>query len=56
MKDLTPIRVAIGRFSREILQVKGMIGVSLKVGSSVAQTMFFIVDAITSYNVLLGKD
>jgi len=56
MEDLTPTRVEISGFSGKILQAKGMIGVNLKVGSLVALTMFFVVDAIPSYNVLLGND
>lgn len=56
MEDLTPARVEISGFSREILQAKGMIGVSLKVGYLAIQTIFFFVDAIPSYNVLLGND
>jgi hypothetical protein len=56
MEDLTPTRLEISGFFGKILQAKWMIRVNLKVGSLVAQTMFFVVDAIPSYNVLLGND
>jgi hypothetical protein len=33
-----------------------MIGVNLKIVSLTTKTMFFLIDAMPSYNVLLGRD
>jgi hypothetical protein len=56
VEDLTPTRVVISGFSGKVLQAKRMIEVSFKLDSLTAQTMFFIVDTVPNYNVLLEND
>jgi hypothetical protein len=56
MNNLISTKVALNGFAGKILQVKGMATTSLKVGSLIINTIFFIADAIPSYNVILEKD
>lgn len=56
MYNLISTKVALSGFAGEILQVKGMVTTSLKVGSLIINTIFFIADAIPSYNVQLERD
>ena len=55
-KDLITTNVLVTDFSKRTLRVRGILMLSVKVGSVERPTTFLVVPSRVSYNVLLGRD
>ena len=56
VEDLCPTDMRLIDFSGNISVTKGVVHVELTVGSKSLPTTFFVVDAIGTYSILLGRD
>ncbi|XP_025647821.1 uncharacterized protein [Arachis hypogaea] len=54
--DLVPTNVAVIDFSRTSTPSKGLVTLTVKVGSAKRNTVFVVVPSKASYNALLGRD
>ncbi|RYQ80186.1 hypothetical protein Ahy_Scaffold1g106759 isoform B [Arachis hypogaea] len=54
--DLVPTNIAVMNFSGASTPAKGLVTLSVKVGSSEQNTVFVVVPSKASYNALLGRD
>ncbi|KAL1359306.1 hypothetical protein AAHE18_04G098700 [Arachis hypogaea] len=56
LDDLVPTNIAVTDFNGASTPVKGLITLTVKVGSSERNTVFVVVPSKESYNTLLGRD
>ncbi|RYR67844.1 hypothetical protein Ahy_A03g014291 [Arachis hypogaea] len=54
--DLVPMNIAVTDFSGALTPTKGLVTLTVKVGSSEQNTVFVVVLSKASYNALLGRD
>ncbi|RYR13960.1 hypothetical protein Ahy_B04g070683 [Arachis hypogaea] len=54
--DLVPTNIAVTDYSGASTLVKGLVTLTVKVGSSERNTVFVVVPSRASYNALLGRD
>ncbi|RYQ91055.1 hypothetical protein Ahy_B09g096923 [Arachis hypogaea] len=54
--DLVPTNIAVANFSGTSTPTKGLVTLSVKVGSSERNIVFVVVSSKASYNALLGRD
>ncbi|RYR53422.1 hypothetical protein Ahy_A06g028514 [Arachis hypogaea] len=54
--DLVPTNIAVTNFSEGSTPAKGLITLTVEVGSSKRNTVFVVVPSKASYNTLLGRD
>ncbi|KAL1321521.1 hypothetical protein AAHE18_14G133100 [Arachis hypogaea] len=54
--DLVPTNIAVTDFSGTSTPTKGLVTLSVRVGSSEQNTVFVVVSSKASYNALLGRD
>ena len=54
--DLIATNVSISGFAGGATKTKGVILIEVKVGSKIATIAFFVVNTVSSYNALFGRD
>ncbi|XP_051139076.1 uncharacterized protein LOC127256893 [Andrographis paniculata] len=54
--DLSPVDIEMTSFTRQPTKPEGMVVAPIEVGPKVISTVFFVVDANTTYSVLLRRD
>ncbi|QHN96050.1 uncharacterized protein DS421_18g615050 [Arachis hypogaea] len=54
--DLVPTNIAVTDFSGTLTPARGLVTLTVKVGSSERNTVFVVVPSRASYNALLGRD
>lgn len=55
-EDLIPTEITVGNFTGGCSPAKGVLSIQLQIGNRVTNTTFFVIDACSNYNVLLGRD
>ena len=56
ISDLIEIEVVMSTFTREVSKTLGILPIVITIGSKTALSAFFVIDATSNYNILLGRE